>query len=471
MAMTPADVLKLVKDKEVKFVDFRFTDTKGKEQHVSVPASQFTMDKFESGHAFDGSSIAGWKGIEASDMLLMPDANSARLDPFTDETVLNISCDVIEPSTGKGYERDPRSLAKRAEAYLKSSGIGDVAYFGPEPEFFIFDSVTWNVDMSGCFVKIDSEEAPWSSGKEFEGGNMAHRAPVKGGYFPVPPIDTMQDIRNAMCMMLEAQGVEVEVHHHEVATPGQCEIGTRFESLVKRADWNQILKYTVQMVAASYGKTATFMPKPVVGDNGSGMHCHQSVWKNGENLFAGNGYAGLSEFALYYIGGIIKHAKALNAITNPGTNSYKRLVPGFEAPINLAYSARNRSASIRIPYVNSPKARRIEVRFPDPTANPYLAFSAMLMAGLDGVQNKIHPGDPIDKNLYDLPPEEAKKVPNVCSSLDMALDALDRDREFLTRGGVFTNDFIDAYIELKMQEVTRFRMTTHPVEFDLYYSL
>ncbi len=471
MALSDADVLKMIKDNEVRFVDLRFTDTKGKEQHVSVPAKQFTQDKFDSGHAFDGSSIAGWKGIEASDMLLIPDADSARMDPFTDEAVLNISCDVIEPSTGKGYERDPRSLAKRAEAYLKSTGIGDAAYFGPEPEFFIFDSVTWNIDMSGCFVKVESEEAPWSTGKEFEGGNMAHRPPVKGGYFPVPPIDSLQDIRNAMCLALEQQGVEVEVHHHEVAAPGQCEIGTVFNSLVKRADWNQILKYTVQMVAAGYGKTATFMPKPIVGDNGSGMHVHQSVWKDGTNLFAGNGYAGLSEFALYYIGGIIKHARALNAITNPGTNSYKRLVPGFEAPINLAYSARNRSASIRIPYVNSPKARRIEVRFPDPTANPYLAFSAMLMAGLDGVQNKIHPGDPIDKNLYDLPPEEAKKVPNVCSSLDMALDYLDRDREFLTRGGVFTNDFIDAYIELKMQEVTRFRMTTHPVEFDLYYSL
>ena len=470
MSMSPADVLKMAKDREVKFVDFRFTDTRGKEQHVSVPMKQFTMDKFENGHAFDGSSIAGWKGIEASDMLLMPDSSTARLDPFADETMLNINCDVIEPSTGKGYERDPRSLARRAEAYLKSSGVGDVAYFGPEPEFFVFDSVTWNVDMSGCFVKIEAEEAPWSSGREYESGNMAHRAPVKGGYFPVPPIDMLQDIRNAMCLALEEQGVEVEVHHHEVAAPGQCEIGTKFESLVKRADWMQILKYTVQMVAASFGKTATFMPKPVVGDNGSGMHVHQSVWKGGENLFAGNGYAGLSEFALYYIGGIIKHARALNAITNPGTNSYKRLVPGFEAPINLAYSARNRSASIRIPYVSSPKARRIEVRFPDPTANPYLAFSAMLMAGLDGIQNKIHPGDPIDKNLYDLPPEEAKKVPNVCSSLDMALDHLDRDREFLTRGGVFTNDMLDAYIELKMQEVTRFRMTTHPLEFEMYYS-
>jgi len=468
--MKPADVLKLIKDREVKFVDLRFTDTRGKEQHVSVPASHFTDEKFEHGHAFDGSSIAGWKGIEASDMLLLPDADSARLDPFTDETVLNITCDVIEPTDMKGYDRDPRSIAKRAEAYLKSTGLGDTAYFGPEPEFFIFDSVTWHVDMSGCHVKIKSEEAPWSSGEEYEGGNMGHRAAVKGGYFPVPPVDTQQDIRNAMCLALEQQGVEVEVHHHEVAAPGQAEIGTRFNTLVKRADWMQVLKYTVWMTAASYGKTATFMPKPVVGDNGSGMHVHQSVWKDGKNLFAGNGYAGLSDFALHYIGGIIKHAKALNAITNPGTNSYKRLVPGFEAPINLAYSSRNRSAACRIPYVASPNGRRVEVRFPDPTANPYLAFAAMLLAGLDGVQNKIKPGDPMDKNLYDLPPEEAAKVPHVCHSLDQALEELDKDREFLMRGGVFSNDMIDAYMALKEEEVTRFRMTTHPLEFDMYYS-
>jgi glutamine synthetase len=469
--MAVADVMKMVKDNEVKFVDFRFTDTRGKEQHVSVPVKAFDEAKFTEGHAFDGSSIAGWKGIEASDMLLMPDPDSARMDPFTDEPVLNISCDVVEPSDGKGYDRDPRSIAKRGEAYLKSTGLGDTAYFGPEPEFFIFDSVTWNVDMSGCAVKIKSEEAPWTSSEETEGGNMGHRPPVKGGYFPVPPVDALMDIRNAMCLALEQQGVEVEVHHHEVAAPGQCEIGTKFEKLVKRADWNQILKYTVWMVAASYGKTATFMPKPVVGDNGSGMHVHQSIWKGGQNLFAGNGYAGLSEFALFYIGGIIKHAKALNAITNPGTNSYKRLVPGFEAPINLAYSAKNRSASCRIPHVPNPKGRRVEIRFPDPTANPYLAFTAMMMAGLDGVQNKIHPGDPIDKNLYDLPPSQAKKVPNVCSSLDMALEHLDKDRGFLTAGGVFSDDMLDAYITLKMEEVTRFRMTTHPVEFDMYYSL
>jgi len=468
--MSAADVFKTIKENEVKFVDLRFTDTKGKEHHVSVPAKAFGEDKFTDGHAFDGSSIAGWKGIEASDMLLMPDPDSARMDPFMDEPTLNLSCDVLEPSTGKGYERDPRSIARKAEAYLKSTGLGDTAYFGPEPEFFVFDAVEWKVDMSGSFVKIFSEEAPWSSDGKFEGGNLGHRPPVKGGYFPVPPVDSLQDIRSAMCLALEEQGVEVEVHHHEVAAPGQCEIGTKFSTLVKRADWLQILKYTVWNVARSYGKTATFMPKPVVGDNGSGMHVHQSVWKGGQNLFAGDGYAGLSEFALYYIGGVIKHAKALNAITNPGTNSYKRLVPGFEAPINLAYSARNRSASCRIPFVSSPKGRRVEVRFPDPTANPYLAFAALLMAGLDGVQNKIHPGDPLDKNLYDLEPEEAAKVPHPCASLDEALVSLDKDRDFLTRGGVFTGDMIDAYIALKYEEVQRFRMTTHPVEFDMYYS-
>ena len=467
---TAKDVMKTIKDNEVLFVDLRFTDTKGKEQHVSVPAKAFEDDKFELGHAFDGSSIAGWKGIEASDMLLMPDPDTARMDPFREENTLILTCDVIEPSTGKGYDRDPRSLAKRAEAYLKSTGVGDVAYFGPEPEFFIFDAVTCSVEMSGSMVRIKSEEAPWSTGIDYEAGNLAHRPALKGGYFPVPPTDSLQDIRSEMCLLLEQQGVEVEVHHHEVAAPGQCEIGTKFTTLTKRADWLQILKYTVWNVAASYGKTATFMPKPVVGDNGSGMHVHQSIWNGGTNLFAGNGYAGLSDFALYYIGGIIKHARALNAITNPGTNSYKRLVPGFEAPVKLAYSARNRSASIRIPYVSNPKGRRIEVRFPDPTANAYMAFAAMMMAGLDGVQNKIHPGEPADKNLYDLPPEEDAKIPTVCSSLEQALEYLDNDREFLTRGGVFSNDLIDAYIALKMDEVTRFRMTTHPLEFDMYYS-
>jgi glutamine synthetase len=467
---TAQDVLNMIKENDVKFVDLRFTDFKGKEQHVSVPAHQFDESKFTAGHAFDGSSIAGWKGIEASDMLMFPDPATANLDPFREEATLMITCDVIEPSDMKGYERDPRSLAKRAEAFLKESGLGDTAYFGPEPEFFIFDSVRWGSDMSGCFVEIESEEAPWSTGKKFEGGNLGHRPGLKGGYFPVPPVDSFQDMRSEMCLLMEQMGVPVEVHHHEVAAPGQCEIGTRFSTLVQRADWLQIMKYVIHNVAHSYGKTATFMPKPVVGDNGSGMHVHQSVWKDGKNLFAGDGYAGLSEFALYYIGGIIKHARALNAITNPGTNSYKRLVPGFEAPVKLAYSARNRSASIRIPYVPSPKGRRIEVRFPDPTANSYLAFASMLMAGLDGVQNKIHPGEAADKNLYDLPPEEDAKIPTVCSSLDQALEYLDKDRAFLTKGGVFTDGMIDAYIELKMADVTRFRMTTHPIEFDMYYS-
>jgi glutamine synthetase len=378
---------------------------------------------------------------------------------------------VVDPTDGKGYDRCPRSLAKRAEAYLKSSGLGDTAYFGPEPEFFIFDSIQWDVSMNGSSVRINSEEGAWSSGEKFEGGNTGHRPGVKGGYFPVPPVDSLQDVRSAMCIALEEMGVPVEVHHHEVATAGQCEIGTKFSTLTERADWTQILKYVVLNTAHAYGKTATFMPKPFAGDNGSGMHVHQSIWKDGKNLFAGNGYAGLSDFALYYIGGIIKHAKALNAITNPGTNSYKRLVPGFEAPVKLAYSARNRSASIRIPHVSSPKGRRIETRFPDPLANPYLCFSALLMAGLDGVQNKIHPGEAADKNLYDLPPEEDAKIPTVCASLEEALEALNKDREFLTRGGVFTDSMIDAYIALKMEDVTRFRMTTHPIEFDMYYSL
>jgi glutamine synthetase len=468
---TAQDVMKMVAENEVKFIDFRFTDTKGKEQHVSVPVKMFDDDKFESGHAFDGSSIAGWKGIEASDMLLMPDPDTARMDPFREEPTLILTCDVIEPTDGKGYDRDPRSIARRAEAYLKSSGLGDTAYFGPEPEFFIFDSITWGDEMSGCFFKIKSEEAAWSTSIDYEHGNLGHRPTVKGGYFPVSPTDSFQDIRSEMCLLLEQQGVPVEVHHHEVAGAGQNEIGTMFSTLTKRADWTQILKYTVWNVAASYGKTATFMPKPMWGDNGSGMHVHQSIWKDGVNLFAGNGYAGLSDFALYYIGGIIKHARALNAITNPSTNSYKRLVPHYEAPVKLAYSAKNRSASIRIPHVSNPKGRRIEARFPDPMANPYLAFSALLMAGLDGIQNKIHPGEASTKNLYDLPPEEDALVPTVCSSLEQALEALQADHEFLTRGGVFSKEMIDSYIALKMEEVQRLRMSPHPAEYDMYYGL
>jgi len=464
-------VLKMLKDNNVKFVDFRFTDTRGKEQHVTVPTHQVDTDLFKDGKMFDGSSIAGWKGINESDMVLMPDADTVVMDPFTDEATAILRCDVLEPSTMQGYERDPRSLAKRAEAYLQSTKIADVAYFGPENEYFIFDDIRWGSDMSGSYVKIDSQEAAWNSERAYPDGNMGHRPGVKGGYFPVPPVDSLHDIRSATCLALEEMGLKVEVHHHEVATAGQCEIGVAFGTLVKKGDEVQILKYVVQNVAHSYGKTATFMPKPMVGDNGSGMHVHQSLAKAGKNLFTGNKYGGLSELALYYIGGIIKHARALNALTNPGTNSYKRLVPGFEAPVKLAYSARNRSASIRIPYVANPKGRRIEVRFPDSTANPYLAFSAMMMAGLDGIQNKINPGDAMDKNLYDLPPEEDKLIPTVCHSLDQALDELDRDRKFLTAGGVFTNDYIDSYIELKMEEVTRMRMTTHPIEFDMYYSL
>ncbi|MFO1352990.1 MAG: glutamate--ammonia ligase [Gammaproteobacteria bacterium] len=469
--MSPADVLKMVAEKDVKFVDFRFTDTRGKEQHVTVPSHTLDEDVFENGKMFDGSSIAGWKGIQESDMILMPDPATAVIDPFFEEATLKLVCDVIEPSTMQGYGRDPRSLAKRAEAYLKSTGIADTAYFGPENEYFVFDDVRWGADISGAFYKIDSTEAAWSSGREYEGGNIGHRPVVKGGYFPVPPVDSLQDVRSAMCKAMEDMGLVVEVHHHEVATAGQCEIGVRFNTLVRKGDDVQTYKYCVHNVAHSYGKTATLMPKPLVGDNGNGMHVHQSLAKNGVNLFMGDKYAGLSDLALYYIGGIIKHAKALNAITNCSTNSYKRLVPGFEAPTMLAYSARNRSASIRIPYVTNPKGRRIEVRFPDSTANPYLAFAAMMMAGLDGIQNKIHPGEPVDKDLYDLPPEEEKEIPQVCFSLEEALNALSADREFLKKGGVFTDDLIDAYIALKTQEVTRVRMTTHPLEFEMYYSV
>jgi glutamine synthetase len=462
--------LNLIKEHEVRWIDLRFTDTKGKEQHVSIPVREIDEDFFEEGKMFDGSSIAGWKDINDSDMILMPDDSTAVMDPFTDEPTVIIRCDIVEPSTGRGYERDPRSIARRAEAYLASTGLGDIAMFGPEPEFFVFDDIKWGIDMSGAFHKISSEEAAWSSGQAYPEGNMGHRPGVKGGYFPVPPVDSLHDIRSAMCNAMDAMGLEIEVHHHEVGTAGQCEIGVGANTLTKKADEVQILKYCVHNVAHAYGKTATFMPKPIVGDNGSGMHVHQSFSKDGVNQFAGDAYAGLSEMALYYIGGVIKHAKALNAFCNASTNSYKRLVPGFEAPVILAYSARNRSASIRIPHVPSPKGRRVETRFPDPSANPYLCFAALLMAGLDGIKNKIHPGDAADKDLYDLPPEELAEYPTVCSSLEMALKALDEDRDFLKEGGVFTDDAIDAYIKIKEKEVERLAMTTHPVEFELYYS-
>ena len=469
--MSANKIFDTIKEHDVKFVDLRFTDTKGKEQHVTIPVSQIDEDFFEEGKMFDGSSISGWKGINESDMVLMPDNESAVLDPFTDEITLNVRCDILEPETMQGYSRDPRSIAKRAEEFLRSSGIADEAYFGPEPEFFLLNDVRFHTDMSGSFYKIDAEEAKWNSGREYSEGNLAHRPGVKGGYFPVPPVDSAHDIRGTMSLVMEDMGMVVEAHHHEVATAGQNEVATRFNTLTTKADEMQVYKYVVHNVAHSYGMTATFMPKPLVGDNGSGMHVHMSLNKGGENLFAGDQYAGLSETALYYIGGIIKHARAINAFANASTNSYKRLVPGFEAPVMLAYSARNRSASIRIPLVSSAKGRRIEVRFPDPSANPYLAFTALLMAGLDGIRNKIHPGDAMDKDLYNLPPEEAKDIPTVCHSLEMALEALDKDRDFLKQGGVMDDDMIDAYIDLKYNEVETLKKTTHPVEFDMYYSV
>ncbi|WP_373938029.1 glutamate--ammonia ligase [Vibrio kanaloae] len=469
--MSVENVLSLIQENEVKFIDLRFTDTKGKEQHISIPSHQVDADFFEEGKMFDGSSVAGWKGINESDMVMMPDAASAVLDPFTEDATLNIRCDILEPATMQGYDRDPRSIAKRSEEYLRSTGIADTVLVGPEPEFFLFDDVKFSNDMSGSFFKIDDVEAAWNTGSDIEGGNKGHRPGVKGGYFPVAPVDSSQDIRSAMCLVMEEMGLVVEAHHHEVATAGQNEIATRFNTLTTKADETQIYKYVVHNVAHAFGKTATFMPKPLVGDNGSGMHVHQSLAKDGVNLFAGDKYGGLSEMALYYIGGVIKHARAINAFANPSTNSYKRLVPGFEAPVMLAYSARNRSASIRIPVVPSPKARRIELRFGDPAANPYLCYSAMLMAGLDGIKNKIHPGEAMDKDLYDLPAEEAAEIPTVAESLQEALAALHEDREFLTAGGVFSDDFIDSYITLKSDDVQRVNMATHPLEFELYYSV
>lgn len=464
-------LLDLIKSSNAKWVDFRFTDTRGKEQHISFPAHSVDEEVMEDGKMFDGSSIAGWKGIEASDMILRPDPETAFLDPFFDAVTVVVTCDIIEPSTLQGYDRDPRSIARRAEEYLKSTGIGDTAYFGPEREFFVFDDVKWSIEMSGVSHKITAEEAPWSTNNDYEWGNMGHRPRVKGAYFPVPPIDSSHDMRAVMCERIEeiiGEGC-IEVHHHEVA-PCQSEIGVAFNTLVKKADEVQQLKYVVHNVAHQFGKTATFMPKPIVGDNGSGMHVHMSISKDGVNTFSGDEYAGLSETALYFIGGVIKHARALNAITNPSTNSYKRLVPHYEAPIKLAYSASNRSASIRIPHVSSPKAVRVEARFPDPAANPYLAFAALLMAGLDGIQNKIHPGEAADKNLYDLPPEEEAQIPTVAESLEVALQALRDDHEFLLKGDVFTQDMLEAFIALKEEEVQRVNVTVHPVEFDLYYS-
>lgn len=466
-----ADLLNLIKTTEATSIDLRFTDTLGKEHHVTIPAHCVDQDFLENGKMFDGSSIAGWQPINNSDMILKPDVSTGVLDPFYEEPTVIIRCNIVDPTTMQGYNKDPRSIAQRAEMYLAQTGIGDSFLIGPEPEFFIFDSAEFKSDISGAMYRLDSIEADWNSGREYQYGNMGHRPRVKGGYFPVPPVDSSQDIRAEMCRVMTQMGLVIEAHHHEVATANQNEIATGASTLVHKADEVQAYKYVVHNVAHLHGKTATFMPKPLVGDNGSGMHCHQSISKNGVNTFAGDGYAGLSETALYYIGGIIHHAKALNAFTNPSTNSYKRLVPGFEAPVLLAYSGRNRSASIRIPFSHSQKGRRIEVRFPDPNANPYLAFAAMLMAGLDGIKRKIHPGDPMDKDLYDLPPEELSDVPTVSSSLSESLNALNNNREFLLQGDVFTNDMIDAYIELKLQEIEKLNMTPHPVEFLMYYSL
>ena len=467
------NTLKMIEENDVKWVDMRFTDPRGKEQHTSIPAKRIDADALSDGVMFDGSSVSGWKTINESDMILMPDDSTAVLDPFREEPTLNLRCDIVEPTTMQPYERDPRSVAKKAEAYLASTGVGDTAYFGPESEFFIFDDVKFRVEMGGAFYSIGSEEAAWESGSDFEGGNLGHRPGVKGGYFPVPPVDSAADLRAAMCAAMQSMGLEVEVHHHEVGTACQGEIGVRFNTLVRKADEVQIYKYCVHNVADAYGKTATFMPKPLVGDNGNGMHVHQSIFAGGENVFYGDAYAGLSETALFYIGGVIKHARAINAFSNASTNSYKRLVPGFEAPVLLAYSARNRSASVRVPYVQGgdPTAYRVEVRFPDSTGNPYLTFAAMLMAGLDGITNEIHPGDSFDKDLYDLPPEELVGVPTVASSLEQALDALDADREFLKVGGVFADSMIDGYLELKREEVALLNASTHPVEFQMYYSI
>jgi glutamine synthetase len=463
-------VLKLIREKEVKFVDLRFTDPRGKWQHITFDLSMVDEDFLTEGTMFDGSSIAGWKAINESDMTLVPDCGTAILDPFFAQTTLTLFCDVVEPTTGQRYARCPRSIAKAAEKYMASSGIGDTAYFGPEAEFFIFDDVRFDSTMNKAYYYLDSIEGSYNTGTEYQAGNLGHRPPVKGGYFPVPPVDSAQDMRSEMLAVMGDLGIEPEKHHHEVAS-AQHELGFKFKTLTRTADAMQIYKYVIHQVAAAYGKSATFMPKPIYGDNGSGMHVHQSIWRGGKPLFAGSGYADLSDTCLYYIGGIIRHARAVNAFTNSLTNSYKRLIPGFEAPVLLAYSSRNRSASCRIPFATSPNAKRVEVRFPDPGANPYLAYAALFMAGLDGIENKIHPGDPMDKDLYALPPEELKDIPTVCGSLRQALECLDADRAFLKKGGVFSDDFIDSYIELKMSEVHTFEHTPHPVEFKMYYSV
>ncbi|CAM3240807.1 MULTISPECIES: type I glutamate--ammonia ligase [Sphingomonas] len=469
MANTASDILKKIKDEEIEWIDLRFTDPKGKWQHLTMVASILGEDELTDGLMFDGSSIEGWKAINESDMVLKPDLDAVYTDPFSATPMLIVFCDIVEPSTGELYARDPRSTAKRAEAFVKTTGIGDTVYVGPEAEFFMFDDVQFDTNYSSSYFKIDDVELPTNTGREYEGGNLGHRPRAKGGYFPVAPVDSAVDIRGEMVSTMLEMGLPCDKHHHEVAA-AQHELGLTFGTLTQTADRMQIYKYVVHQVAHAYGKTATFMPKPIKEDNGSGMHTHFSIWEGKTPLFAGNGYAGLSETCLYFIGGIIKHAKAVNAFTNPTTNSYKRLVPGYEAPVLLAYSARNRSASCRIPYGTGPKSKRVEVRFPDALANPYLAYAALLMAGLDGIQNKIHPGEAMDKNLYDLPPAELAQVPTVCGSLREALDSLAADHDFLLKGDVFTKDQIESYIELKMSEVMRWEMTPSPVEYDMYYS-
>jgi len=466
------NVFRMIKENKIKMVDLKFMDFPGQWQHFSVPVHELTEKSFEEGFGFDGSSIRGWKSINESDMLVIPDPTTAFIDPFIEVATISLICDVYDPLTKEKYERCPRYIAQKAEAYLKSTGIADTVYFGPEAEFFIFDDARFDQNAHEGYYYIDSIEGQWNSGRD-EKPNLAYKPRYKEGYFPVPPTDSLNDIRNEMVLIMEQCGLEVEAQHHEVATGGQCEIDFRFAPLVKCADNLLIFKYIVKNVARRHGKTATFMPKPLFGDNGSGMHCHQSLWKNGQPLFYGNGYANLSEIALYYIGGILKHAPALCAFTNPTTNSYKRLVPGFEAPVNLAYSQRNRSAAIRIPtYSSSPKAKRIEVRFPDGSCNPYLAFAAMLMAGIDGIINKIDPGEPLDKDIYALPPEELKNVPSTPGSLEEALRALEKDHDFLLRGDVFTEDVIEAWIKYKWEkEVNQLRMRPHPYEFVLYFDV
>jgi glutamine synthetase len=463
-----AAIMKLIADEDVEYVDFRFTDIRGKMQHVTFDVGMVDEEVLEEGIMFDGSSIAGWKAINESDMVMMPDPENAKIDPFFERTTLAIFCDILEPGTLKPYNRCPRGIGKKAEAYVKSSGIGDTVYFGPEAEFFLFDDVRFNTDPNNTGYSFDSTELPYNSGKTYAEGNSGMRPGPKGGYFPVPPIDSCQDIRTEMLSIMKDLGMVPEKHHHEVA-PAQHELGLKFQTLTVMGDFMNLYKYVIQNVAAAYGKSATFMPKPYYKDNGSGMHVHQSIWKGGKPLFAGDKYADLSQECLYYIGGIIKHAKAINAFANSTTNSYKRLVPGYEAPVLLAYSARNRSASIRIPYSTSPKAKRLEARFPDPAGNMYLTMVALLMAGLDGIVNKIDPGPSFDKDLYSLPPEELAGVPTVAASLDEALAALDADRDFLKAGGVMDDDFIDSYIELKREETDRLNTHPHPVEFDMYY--